>query len=147
MKIKDLLLKNQKYLLIVALLLSSMAISIKKSNGQINLLLQEYPSIIFIMIVLSSFLVAIYFRLNQDKITNLSNQILEKSKSKSESQNDLINELTDRQREVYNLIISGKTNKEIMKELFIELSTLKTHINQIYKKLNIQNRKDIKLKH
>ncbi len=147
MKIKDLLLKNQKYLLIVALLLSSMAISIKKSNGQINLLLQEYPSIIFIMIVLSSFLVAIYFRLNQDKITNLSNQILEKSKSKSESQHDLINELTDRQREVYNLIISGKTNKEIMKELFIELSTLKTHINQIYKKLNIQNRKEIKLKH
>ena len=147
MKIKNLLLKNQKYLLIVALLLSSMAISIKKSNGQINLLLQEYPSIIFIMIVLSSFLVAIYFRLNQDKITNLSNQILEKSKSKSESQHDLINELTDRQREVYNLIISGKTNKEIMKELFIELSTLKTHINQIYKKLNIQNRKDIKLKH
>jgi len=51
--------------------------------------------------------------------------------------------------EVYDLIISGKTNKEIMTELFIEQSTLKSHINQIYKKLNIKNRRELKtnLKH
>jgi DNA-binding NarL/FixJ family response regulator len=57
-----------------------------------------------------------------------------------------LNELTERQREVYNLIISGKTNKEIMTELFIEQSTLKSHINQIYKKLNIKKRSELKLK-
>ncbi|MBK8633661.1 MAG: response regulator transcription factor [Saprospiraceae bacterium] len=54
--------------------------------------------------------------------------------------------MSERQREVYDLIISGKTNKEIMTELFIEQSTLKSHINQIYKKLNISNRKALKSK-
>ncbi|CAN0589399.1 unnamed protein product, partial [Ectocarpus sp. 12 AP-2014] len=56
------------------------------------------------------------------------------------------NGLTERQREVYDLIISGKTNKEIMSELFIEQSTLKSHVNQIYKKLNIKSRRELKLK-
>ena len=38
----------------------------------------------------------------------------------------------------------GKSNKEIMDELCIELSTLKTHINKIYKTLGITSRKQIK---
>ncbi len=60
--------------------------------------------------------------------------------------NALLVGLTMRQKEVYDLIISGKTNKEIISELFIEQSTLKTHINQIYKKLNIKNRNELKSK-
>jgi DNA-binding CsgD family transcriptional regulator len=44
------------------------------------------------------------------------------------------------------MIIVGKTNKEIMSELFIEQSTLKSHINQIYKQLNIKNRNELKSK-
>ena len=56
-----------------------------------------------------------------------------------------LNGLTERQREVYNLIVSGKTNKEIMTELFIEQSTLKSHINQIYKKIGIKSRRELKL--
>ena len=56
----------------------------------------------------------------------------------------LLSRLTERQRKVYDLILLGKTNKEIMSELFIEQSTLKSHINQIYKKLNIKSRRELK---
>jgi len=52
-------------------------------------------------------------------------------------------ELSVRQRQVFDLIVSGKSNKEIMDELCIELSTLKTHINNIYRIVNIKSRKEM----
>jgi len=53
-----------------------------------------------------------------------------------------LDSLTRQQRSVFDLIAVGKSNKEIASELFIELSTLKTHINQIYKKLEVANRRE-----
>ena len=55
-----------------------------------------------------------------------------------------IDELSAKQKQVFNLILSGKSNKEIMDEMCIELSTLKTHINRIYKILGITSRQQIK---
>lgn len=108
------------------------------------MILHNYPALITLLITVSLFLVAIYFQINRKKILNLSNQIKEQSKFEDDGIEALLDRLTERQREVYYLIISGKTNKEIMSELFIEQSTLKTHINQIYKKLNIKNRRELK---
>jgi DNA-binding CsgD family transcriptional regulator len=144
--LKKLLSKYQKYLLGIALLLSSIAISIRSSDGKINFVLHKYPTLIFIMVLISSFLVAIYFIINKRKISSLSDEIKEHSKLRSEGFDDLLNGLTERQREVHDLIISGKTNKEVMTELFIEQSTLKSHINQIYGKLNIKSRSELKSK-
>lgn len=146
MKLKDIPSKYQKYLLGIALLLLSIAISIRSSDGKINFVLHKYPTLIFLMVVISSFLVAIYFIINKRKISSLSDKIKEHSKIGSEGFDALLNGLTERQREVYDLIISGKTNKEIMNELYIEQSTLKSHINQIYGKLNIKNRSELKSK-
>jgi DNA-binding NarL/FixJ family response regulator len=146
MKLKDMLSKLQKYFPVIALILSSIAISIRSIDGKINLVLHKYPALIFLMVVISSFLVAIYFQINRRKILSLSNKIKEQSKIRNEEFDALLNELTERQREVYDFIISGKTNKEIMTELFIEQSTLKSHINQIYKKLNIKSRSELKVK-
>ena len=146
MKLKDIPAKYQKYILGIALLLSSVAISIRSSDGKIIFVLHKYPALIFIMVVISSFLVAIYFIINKRKISSLSNEIKEHSKIGSQGFDTQLNGLTDRQREVYDLIISGKTNKEIMMELFIEQSTLKSHINQIYGKLKIKSRNELKIK-
>ncbi|WP_430400474.1 response regulator transcription factor [Flavobacterium sp.] len=146
MKLREMLTKHQKYLLGIALLLSSIAISIRSNDGKINFVLHRYPALIFLMIVISSFLVAAYFQINKRKISSLSDEIKEQSKIRSEGFDALLNELTERQREVFDLIIAGKTNKEIMAELFIEQSTLKTHINQIYGKLNIKSRSELKSK-
>lgn len=144
MKLLNTLSKYQKYFLVIAIVLSSLAISIRSNNGKVNLILQDYPVIIFLMIVISSFLVVLYIQINKRKVESLSNQIKNLSKVENENFNTLLAELTKRQKEVYNLIISGKTNKEIISELFIEHSTLKSHINQIYKKLNIKNRNELK---
>jgi len=48
--------------------------------------------------------------------------------------------LTSKEKQILELICSGKSNKEIASELFVELSTVKTHINKLYTKLNISNR-------
>lgn len=142
----NLLSKYQKYLLIIALVLSSLAISIRSSNGKISLVLDNYPALIFVLIVVSSLLVTLYFQINRKKIENLSNQIKEQSNYNNDETEVLLNKLTERQRAVYDLIIVGKTNKEIMTELFIEQSTLKSHINQMYRKLDIKSRSELKSK-
>jgi DNA-binding NarL/FixJ family response regulator len=146
MKLKNILSKHHKYLLGVALVLSSIAISVRSSDGKVKLVLQNYPILIFLLVVVSSCLVAVYFVINRKTITSLSEQIKEQSSVSDEGMDALLRELTERQREVYDLIIAGKTNKEIMTELYIEQSTLKTHINQIYRKLNIKSRRELKSK-
>lgn len=143
---ENILFKYHKYLLIVALILSSIAISIRGSDGEVKLVLNNYPALITLLITVSLILVAIYFHINSKKISNLLNQIKEQPQSKDEGNDVTIEGLTERQREVYGLIILGKSNKEIMTELFIEQSTLKSHINQIYKKLNIKSRSVLKSK-
>lgn len=146
MKLKNILSKYHKYLLVVAIILSSIAISIRGSDGDVKLVLHNYPVLITLLITASLFLVAIYFQINEKKFLSLSSQIKDLSKDKGAELSTLVDELTERQREVYDLIISGKTNKEMITELFIEQSTLKTHINQIYKKLNIKSRRELKSK-
>ncbi len=54
--------------------------------------------------------------------------------------------LTKKEIEIFELLKQGKTNKEIASELFISVSTVKTHINNIFKKLNISNRNEITTK-
>lgn len=48
--------------------------------------------------------------------------------------------LTTQEVKILNLIQSGKSNKEIAGELFIEVSTVKSHINKLYSKLGVKNR-------
>jgi two-component system nitrate/nitrite response regulator NarL len=53
---------------------------------------------------------------------------------------DLIDCLTYRQRTVLEQIGAGKSNKEIARNLNIELSTVKNHVHQILEKLNVRRR-------
>ena len=51
--------------------------------------------------------------------------------------------LSERELEIFQEIIHGHPNQEIADRLFIEKSTLKTHINNMYRKLKIQNREEL----
>lgn len=53
----------------------------------------------------------------------------------------LVESLTLREQEILQLIIQGKANREIAEALFIELSTVKWYIRQIYAKLEVHNRR------
>ena len=48
--------------------------------------------------------------------------------------------LTGREREVLVLMSSGLSNHEIATRLFVEVSTIKTYVNGIFRKLGVQNR-------
>ena len=63
---------------------------------------------------------------------------------KRNSKNSSLKKLTTQEQKIVNEILKNKTNKEIASDLFISLSTVKTHINNLYKKLNISTREDIK---
>jgi DNA-binding NarL/FixJ family response regulator len=48
--------------------------------------------------------------------------------------------LTDRELEVVKLVARGRTNEEIAGELFVSLSTVKTHLGSVHRKLGTRNR-------
>lgn len=66
----------------------------------------------------------------------------DKSVQKGVEEPNPTEQLTKKEKEILHLISEGKSNKEIASELFVELSTVKTHINKIYSKLNISQRKE-----
>lgn len=49
-------------------------------------------------------------------------------------------ELTDKEQQILTLMAKGYTNKEIAKELFLGIKTVKTHVSNILKKLGQKNR-------
>jgi LuxR family maltose regulon positive regulatory protein len=48
--------------------------------------------------------------------------------------------LSERELEVLALVAAGKSNGEIASSLFVSLSTVKTHINNLYRKLGARSR-------
>ena len=53
-------------------------------------------------------------------------------------------QLTNQEQNILNLILENKTNKQIADALFVSISTVKTHVNNIFKKLNVQSREAVK---
>jgi DNA-binding CsgD family transcriptional regulator len=58
-------------------------------------------------------------------------------------QRNLIKNLSRQEVRIFELLKEGKSNKEIAEASNIEVSTVKSHVNSIYSKLNINSRRDI----
>jgi DNA-binding CsgD family transcriptional regulator len=48
--------------------------------------------------------------------------------------------ISSREQEIIELLVEGKTNREIAERLFISMNTVKTHVKNIYSKLEVTNR-------
>jgi NarL family two-component system response regulator LiaR len=57
-----------------------------------------------------------------------------------ESPEALAEPLTERETEVLKLIARGKANKQIASEMFVAMSTVKTHVINLYRKLGVSSR-------
>lgn len=55
-----------------------------------------------------------------------------------------LDNLTKQEQNILNLLREDKSNKEIAEALFVSVSTIKTHVNNIFKKLKVQSREEIK---
>jgi two-component system, NarL family, response regulator LiaR len=56
-----------------------------------------------------------------------------------------MNELTERENEVVKLIAMGQSNQDIASRLFISVSTVKNHCQNIFSKLQCQSRTELAL--
>lgn len=62
------------------------------------------------------------------------------SRMREKTQDNLHDQLTNREIEILMLIAKGKTNQEIADELFIAVKTVKVHVSNILGKLDVQDR-------
>ena len=54
--------------------------------------------------------------------------------------------MSDREREVFDLVARGFTNEEIVKTLDISKQTVKTHLRNIYSKTDIHDRANLAIR-
>jgi LuxR family maltose regulon positive regulatory protein len=73
-------------------------------------------------------------------VTHLLAVLGEEAELTSPGMESLIEPLTERELEVLRLIVAGLSNPEIAEELFVAVSTVKSHVNHIYGKLGVGNR-------
>src|SRR6266487_3625698 len=66
-------------------------------------------------------------------------RVVEETRAANKSLNEL-SALTDREREVLNLLAQGLTNKEIAERLVITTNTVKRHLKAIFEKLDVHTR-------
>ncbi len=57
---------------------------------------------------------------------------------------ELTASLTRQEQKILGFILEDHTNKDIAEAMFVSVSTVKSHINSIYKKLNVQSRNEVK---
>jgi LuxR family maltose regulon positive regulatory protein len=75
-----------------------------------------------------------------DYVSRLLGAIDEEVELAPPAMESLIEPLTERELEVLRLIVAGLSNPEIAEELFIAISTVKSHVNHIYGKLGVESR-------
>ncbi len=140
----DILFRHQKKLEIIAIFLLCLTISFRFTNFKTEWLWSDKTYIAVILVLMLISIALIWIKIEKVKTDNLIKLIkTEIIVNRTNTENQL-DELSAKQKQVFDLILIGKSNKEIMDELCIELSTLKTHINKIYKILGITSRQQIK---
>ncbi|MGW5149435.1 response regulator transcription factor [Rhodococcus koreensis] len=50
--------------------------------------------------------------------------------------------LTDRERQILNGIVAGRSNPEMAAELFVSVNTIRFHVTNVLRKLNVRSRVD-----
>jgi len=140
----DILFRHQKKLEIIAIFLLCLTISFRFTNFKTEWLWSDKTYIAVILVLMLISIALIWIKIEKVKTNNLIKLIKSETITNKTNIENQLDELSAKQKQVFDLIVIGKSNKEIMDELCIELSTLKTHINKIYKILEITSRKQIK---
>lgn len=71
---------------------------------------------------------------------NLLSEMKALSRGQRPAQNSVFDDLTERERQILELIASGTSNKEIGQKLFLTEKTIKHYVTNILQKLHVSNR-------
>lgn len=71
---------------------------------------------------------------------------LQLNREKTKEKERMINIITTREMEMLPLLVQGLTNREIASRLFISVSTTKTHLHNLFEKLNVHDRTQASVK-
>lgn len=104
----------------------------------------------FTQIIILSFAVLFREKNLREHNFKMKNEIIKYSQEikhlikqeKEEPIKENLEDLSIREREIFDLIITGKSNKEIADAINISVNTVKFHLKNIYGKLNIKSRKE-----
>lgn len=69
--------------------------------------------------------------------------LITKRKNSKAKNKSLVEKLTPQEQKIVAQILQDKSNKEIASSMFVSHSTIKTHINNLYKKLGVSTRGEI----
>lgn len=70
----------------------------------------------------------------------VTKKLMQQVSEEKQTERRLLDELTDREREVLLLITQGLTNKEIAAGLHVSIKTVKSHVSSIIQKLGVASR-------
>ncbi|MFH0894811.1 MAG: LuxR C-terminal-related transcriptional regulator [Bacteroidota bacterium] len=133
--------RKQELLIALSILLTLCSIGFSFEGTTFLWFWQKYPIIPMLLLLFVFFAVRYWLKLEIEK--QRQHILSEYTRNvETKEQSDFKNLLSTREIEVLELIISGLSNKEIAEKLFVSLSTVKTHINNIYKILEVKNRRE-----
>lgn len=119
------------------------AIGFSFTNNHVDWFWSNAPYIAILLIALTFATSKIWLTIDRrNQNFRLKTILSEISNKRNGPVNSRFEKLSEREREVLLKIGEGKLNKQIADELFISLSTVKTHINNIYRILKISNRRE-----
>jgi two-component system, NarL family, response regulator LiaR len=98
----------------------------------------------FIAVIFTALGIWLALKLSKPKIETV---VIEKEVYVNRNENFVLNtslasqlELSKRELEILNLLAQGHSNQEIAAKLFVSLSTIKTHLQNIFEKLDVKRR-------
>ena len=133
----------QRILIGIMIFTALSAIGFSFADTQVEWFWSKAPYMAILLIALTFAVSKIWLlidRQNQEK--RLKTILSDLGNNRNVSVTAPIEKLSEREREVLKKIKEGKANKQIADELFISLSTVKPHINNIYKILKVSNRRE-----
>ena len=73
--------------------------------------------------------------------SNIARKVVESFQNSNKGNSEML-KLSEREKEVLNLLSQGLRYKEIADKLFLSTETVRTHIRNIYEKLQVNSRTD-----
>ena len=70
----------------------------------------------------------------------VTNKLLDYMRKKQQKSDDIMEQLTEREKKVLAYIAEGRTNREIAKEISLSEKTVRNYVSSILSKLNLANR-------